>query len=176
VTGPGGVAERTTMTRRDGLRGSTSDPRQCQPRQETGRRATARGTPPTPETSVSSLRKQGYQHSTTLWPTWALPWHIFNKPTPHPRAKKPWPTSGSLQPWWKKRARHPSLRRPHRVSIRVVDLIDLRTTNSPPSRRRSTSTTPTSSGERRKGRRPPRQPRQKQMCTRRPQLHRPTPP
>jgi hypothetical protein len=43
--GPGGVGEQTTTSQRDGLCGTTSDPRQRQPRSATGRRATPRGTP-----------------------------------------------------------------------------------------------------------------------------------
>jgi hypothetical protein len=101
-----------------------------------GQRSSARRYLPALETYASSSKRQGCRRSTALRPIWVRPWHVFSKLIPHRRLMQLWLTSMSPQPWWKRGARCPNLWHPHRAGIHAVDLIDLRTTNSPPSKRK----------------------------------------
>jgi hypothetical protein len=95
-----------------------------------GRRSSARRYLHAPATYASSSNMLACRHSTALKPTWVRQWHVSSRPTLRPRMMRLWLTSGSPQPWWKKRARHPSPQHLHRADICVVDLIDLRIASS----------------------------------------------
>jgi hypothetical protein len=91
-----------------------------------------------PTAYASNSIWRGFRRSTTPRPTWVQRWHISSRPILHPRPKRPWPTSGSPQPWWRRRARRPSRLHLRQAGTRAADLIGLRIADSPRSRRRST--------------------------------------
>jgi hypothetical protein len=63
-----------------------------------GRRSSGRWYLRVPTTYASSSNKQGSRRSTALRPTWVRLWHIFSRPTPHPRPTWLWLTFWSPQP------------------------------------------------------------------------------